>query len=90
MGTESSRLAAFLLALQTSRSAQARFKKDPEAEMKRFDLSDTTIQAVRDGKAEVLWQILTRVPGHVGAVIGQVGVATGHERRRRRHKRKAT
>jgi len=89
-GTESSRLAAFLLALQTSRSAQRRFKANPRAEMKRFDLSAKTIKAIRDGDAYALWVTLTRVPGHVGVVIAHVGVATGQHKRRRRPKHKKT
>jgi hypothetical protein len=90
--SEATKLAAFLHALQTSRSAQNRFKKDPEGEMTRFDLTATTIKAVRDGNAETLWRILTRVPGHVGVAIShpQIGVVTGLERRRRRRKKKAT
>ncbi|MGA7476497.1 MAG: hypothetical protein WBW47_04680 [Thermoplasmata archaeon] len=88
--SESSKLAAFLLALQTSPSAQNRFKEDPEGELKRFDLSTSTIKAINDGNAEALWLILTRVPGHVGVVISHVGVVTARERRGRRRKKKAT
>ena len=79
--SEASRLAAFLVSLQTSRSARERFKEDPEGEMKRFDLSSKTIKAVNDGDREALWRILTRIPQiQVGRVI-RVG-----KRRRRKSK----
>ena len=84
-GTESSKLAALLLALQTSPSAQDRFKKEPHAEMQRFDLSPATIKAVDDGDAEALWKILTRGPVHVGAAIAHVAAVTGAGRHHRRH-----
>jgi hypothetical protein len=78
--TEASRLAAFLLALQTSAGARKRFREDPEAEMKGFGLSTKTIGAVQSGDRDRLWQIVTRIPttqvGHV--VVG------GRSRRRRR------
>lgn len=75
--TKASKLAAFLLALQTSRSVQKRFYRNKKQEMLRFDLEDATIKAVIAGDTDTLWNILTRPPGHVGVV-------TGAARRRRR------
>jgi hypothetical protein len=69
---EGSKLQAFLLALQTSRSVQDRYAENPEAEMRRFDLSRSTIAAVRRGDRAKLWWILTRgskVRTQVGHVI---------------------
>ena len=85
--TEPSKLAAFLLALQTSPSAQKRFKKNMRAEMERFDLSTETIEAVLGSKREALWKILTRGPVHVGAVISHVAAATGVPKPHRRRKK---
>lgn len=79
---EASRLAAFLLALQTSQSVQARYKKEPKAEMKRFDLSSSTIEAVCSSDEVTLWRTLTI--GH------QVGLVVGVGRRGRRRKSKRT
>jgi len=70
--TETSKLTTFLLALQTSQSAQQRFKKDAEGEMERFDLSSATIEAVMVQNSKHLWKVLTRVPVQVGhAVVGK-------------------
>jgi hypothetical protein len=70
---EGPRLQAFLLALQTSPSVRKRYARNPEAEMKRFDLAPATVAAVIKGERAKLWWILTRggTP-QVGHVLGAV------------------
>jgi hypothetical protein len=68
--SEASKLALFLLGLETSRSALARFKKDPVGEMLRFDLAPATIQAVFEQDTQRLWTILRIPTVHVGAATG--------------------
>ena len=77
--TEGSKLAAFLLALQTSPSVQKRFTQDEKKELKRFGLATATVRAVLDRELSTLWEILSidYVP-HIAAVIG----VRRHHRRR--------
>lgn len=78
---EASRFAAFLLSLQTSPQAWKRFQKDPEGEMKRFDLSPGTIHAVTSKDTVTLWKTL---------IIHQVAAVVRGERGRHGRKAKRT
>lgn len=75
--SEDSKLAAFLLALQTSNSVQKRFRKDPKKEMQRFGLAPATVQAVLAVDTEKIWATLVRSQ-HIAAVTG---VPRGRRRR---------
>ncbi len=81
MATKAEKLMAFLLCLQTSRSARKRFERRPGAEMRRFGLDEITIKAVIGKDHEKLWKIVAG-----GAhVMTATGVREG--RRRRKAKR---
>ena len=81
--TEAEKLAAFLLALQTSPTQRERFELDPVGEMTLFDLDPKTISAVLDRQTVVLWEILD-----VPRIRHQQGVAAGVEKTGRRPKKK--
>lgn len=80
--SEASRFAAFLLALQTSKTHRARFRKDPKGEMLRYNLATKTVIAVVAKDREAVWRIL-RLP----AVPHQVGNVAGVRKKRGRRKR---
>jgi hypothetical protein len=79
---EASKLAAFLLGLQESKSALDRFNKKKRQEMKRFDLSADTIEAVINRNQARIWTILSA--GHAP----QVCAAAMAPKRLLRRKRK--
>jgi len=81
--SEAEKLAAFLLALQTSPTQRANFNDDPEGEMRRFNLDTDTINAVLRKDTEALWQILDVPP--IRILVGKV---VGVEKRKRPRKRK--
>lgn len=67
--SETSKLQAFLLALQTSPGVQRRYEKHPGAEMRRFDLSPSTIKAVLSGDVVELWRVVVGPSVQVGHII---------------------
>jgi len=82
--SEGERLTAFLLALQMSPAQQKRFKDHPEKEMRQFNLSQSTIDAVLHQDTKKLWRILTSGRLRTGDMEWVVGV----EKKPRRTKRK--
>ena len=83
--SESEKLTAFLLALQTSHTQRKKFRRDPRAEMVRFNLGPATINAVLRKDTKKLWRILQVPTIHV-----QVGLVAGTQSTRRRRKSKRT
>jgi len=70
---ESAKLAAFLLSLDVSPEAFARFQENPRREMRQFGLSRATIDAVLSGDAVGIWHILLAPPTrsfHIAVVVG--------------------
>ncbi len=82
--SEGERLTAFLLALQTSPAQRQRFQREPKKEMRRFNLSSQTIEAVLRKDAKTLWRILVSTRRGVIHMQWVVGV----EKASRRGKRK--
>lgn len=82
MPSEASKLTAFLLNLQVSPQARARFKRRPKAEMRRFGLNPKTMNAVLTPDYKQLWRILCHPSIHIGVLV-----ITETSLRRRKSKR---
>ena len=82
--SEGERLTAFLLALQTSPAQRQRFERQPKKEMRRFNLSSRTIDAVLHKDTKTLWRILTSTPQWIIDMEWVVGVEKAARRRKRK------
>jgi len=85
---KASTLADFLLKLEKSRAALARYKKDPAGEMRRFGLSKRAIAAMGSGNIAEIRRILHPPLQPEIPVILWVILTPQSTGRRRRHRRR--